>query len=214
MCTFMMRAGWPAPVSPRASARSFGRYRCHQQYLSDAKNRTGTARTTAQACRARLVWLAPTAEAAEAVSVWVRAGRAQDVALLPATAPRHSPESREHYRRRPATPRTASSASRCIPPRWAITSPPSGGRDEQSQPGSTLAFAPGRWRMLGVGRADIRMLHASLLRLVHLLAWRLKSGRGTSACPSQVAPSHPAPPWAGIASAPTGEVWMFAALGG
>jgi hypothetical protein len=213
MCTFMMRAGWPAPVSPRASARSFGRYRCHQQYLSDAKNRTGTARTTAQACRARLVWLAPTAEAAEAVCVWGRAGRAQGVALLPATGTRHSPESPEHIPPPASHPADSEFHFQMHSAAMGDYITPVGG-DEQSQPSSTLAFAPGRWRMLGVGRADIRMLHASLLRLVHLLAWRLKSGRGTSACPSQVAPSHPAPPWAGIASAPTGEVWMFAALGG
>ena len=170
MCTFMMRAGWPAPVSPRASARSSGRYRCHQQYLSDAKNRTGTARTTAQACRARLVWLAPTAEAAEAVRVWGRAGRAQGMALLPATGtpalsgkPRalpppasHPADSEFHFQMHSAA--------------MGDYITPVGG-DEQSQPSSTLAFAPGRWRMLGVGRADIRMLHASLLRLVHLLAW-------------------------------------------
>jgi hypothetical protein len=199
MCTFMMRAGWPA--------------RCHQQYLSDAKNRTGTARTTAQACRARLVWLAPTAEAAEAVCVWGGLAEPKVWLCCPQRAPRHSPESPEHYRRRPATPRTASSASRCIPPRWAFASPPSGGGMSRASPVPPWLSprAAGGCSVLGGQTSACFTLHSYAL----CIFWPgPKSGRGTSACPSQVAPSHPAPPWAGIASAPTGEVWMFAALGG
>jgi hypothetical protein len=86
-----------------------------------------------------------------------------------------------------------------------------GGWDEQSAV-PPLDFAPGAGGCSVLGGAHIRMLHASLLRLVHLLAWCLKSGPGDWRV-SRVAPIILAA--AGrIALAPTGEVWLSAVLGG
>jgi hypothetical protein len=65
-----------------------------------------------------------------------------------------------------------------------------GGWDEQSAV-PPLDFAPGAGGCSVLGGAHIRMLHASLLRLVHLLAWCLKSGPGDCRA-SRVAPHHPA----------------------